>query len=51
MADFTTSKVEIEHLQGEIDLRQAKIDVNADLQRQVAELQKQLQISEQARKD
>jgi hypothetical protein len=33
VSDVTPSNVEMEHLRGEISLRQAKIDVNRDLER------------------
>ena len=35
---LTENKVDVMHLQEQIDLRQAKIDVTEDLKRQIAEL-------------
>ena len=39
-------QVECDHLQTQINVMQAKVDINEDLQRQVQELQRQLEASQ-----
>ena len=49
--NLTDHGVEVEHLQGEIDLRQSKIDVTEDLKKQVHELKDELRLANETNKE